>query len=93
MNPLQDQTDWLQHINRTLAAGAKGHLATKDNRGNPVLLEWESVDPVSPRLNEKIKEVRDILVETYTQIELQFTQQCPESVPNEFFLKSLAPLF
>jgi hypothetical protein len=94
MNQTQSPaSDWLLHANKTLFPGAKGQFTAKNQLGKEILLEWESVDPLSSRFNEKIKEVRDILVETYTQIELGFSQKFPEAIPNEFFLKSLAPLF
>lgn len=85
---------WLQDAHNTISQDkATGLLRTKDDVGNPILLVWEKVPTQSMRLNEIIKGVSDILVNTYTQLELQFAKQYPEKVASEFFLQSLAPLF
>ncbi|MCS5710634.1 GNAT family N-acetyltransferase [Candidatus Berkiella aquae] len=69
----------------------KDQFKVKNTLGKTVLLEWEYLEPDSPQFNQKIRSLSDILVHTYTQMELQFSQTYPQAVPNEFFLKSLAP--
>lgn len=66
---------------------------THDAFGNPIRLERQKIDGQSPELTQKIKNVSDILIQAYTQQELQFARMHPEAVPTEHFLKSLAPLF
>jgi ribosomal protein S18 acetylase RimI-like enzyme len=88
------QQTWTKHADNIISQDkATGLLRTKDEAGNPILLVWEKVPTQSERLNEIIKGVSDILVNTYTQIELQFAKQFPDKVATEFFLQSLAPMF
>jgi ribosomal protein S18 acetylase RimI-like enzyme len=70
-----------------------GTYKAQDNSGNLILLEWERIEGQPARLNECVKTMSNILVNTYTQMELQFARKFPEAIPNEFFLKSLAPEF
>lgn len=90
---MENQQTWLKDAHSITQAQATGLLRTKDDLGNPILLAWEKVPTQSARLNELIKGVSDILVHTYTQVELQFAKQFPDKVASEFFLQSLAPLF
>ncbi len=71
----------------------QGEFSSKDMLGNSIILEWEKIDSASPHLPEKIKSVSDVLIPTYTQMEMQFTRKHPEAVHQEHFLKSLEPLF
>lgn len=66
---------------------------TRDAQNNSIVLEYEEIAGVTLRLNEKIKNFSDILIPVYTQMEVEFAHQKPESVSNDFMLKSLAPLF
>lgn len=66
---------------------------THDAFNNPIRLEWERIEGKSPRLNEALKSVRDLLIQTYTQQELSFARKHPEAIPTEHFLKSLTPYF
>ena len=65
----------------------------KDTKGNSILLRWETIDGQNPEVTGKIRQVSDILIETYTQQELAFARKHPEAVKDEHFLKSLATLF
>lgn len=88
------QQTWIEHADSmTNQDKATGLLRTKDDVGNPILLVWEKVPTQSMRLNGIIKGVSDILVNTYTQMEVAFAKQFPERVGSEFFLASLAPMF
>lgn len=66
---------------------------TQDIYGNQIRLEWQKIDGQSPELTQKIKSVSDILIQTYTKQELRFARMNPEAIANDYFLKSLAPLF
>jgi len=88
------QHTWIEHAETAISQDkATGLLRTKDDAGNPILLVWEKVPTQSARLNEIVKGVSDILVNTYTQIELQFAKKFPEKIATEYFLQSLTPLF
>jgi GNAT superfamily N-acetyltransferase len=89
---MDNQSQWLLCIQEATASKL-GHFLTNDIAGTQVILEWERIDAQSPRLSEKIKNLHEILIETYTHQELQFAQKHPEAVPHEHFLKPLAPLF
>lgn len=96
MNHIQESSKnpskWVSTIRKTITPGMTGDFRGKDSSGIPVIIEWECVDPCSPRLSEKIKSLSESLVEAYTKIELQFAQKNPEEIKNEMFLKSLEPL-
>jgi len=70
-----------------------GELSAEDLLGSPILLEWETIDQQSPRLNEKIGALSDILAQIYTQQELLFAKKHPDTAANEYFLKPLAHFF
>ncbi len=84
--------EWLTFIHQTIPGSAGAFLA-QDAAGAPILLEWEKVEGKSPRLSEKVKEVSDILAHSYTKQELDFARKNPDAVPNEYFLKVIAPMF
>ena len=84
---------WLLQIQKVISSHPKGQFKANGNLGDPFIFEWEFVSPNSEIFNHRIKNASEILVHTYTQLELQFARKFPEAVPNEFFLKSLAPLF
>jgi ribosomal protein S18 acetylase RimI-like enzyme len=64
-----------------------------DAKRNPIILQWNTFDDKSPKLTQQIRNASDILIETYTQQELEFAHKHPEAVKDQHFLKSLAPLF
>ncbi len=64
---------------------------THDAFNNPIRLEWERIEGQSPRLNEALKSVNSLLIQAYTQQELNFTRKHPEAIADEYFLKPLAP--
>ena len=84
--------NWITSIKEALPAKS-GSFTTHDANGNPVIIEWEKIEGQSPRLTEKIKEVADILAYAYSKQEIEFARVHPEAVPNEYFLKAIAPLF
>ncbi|MBP9765606.1 hypothetical protein KBD08_04715, partial [Candidatus Babeliales bacterium] len=71
----------------------KGVFKTYDSLLNPITLQWELIDPASPRLNQAIAESSEILASTYTNMELQFAKKHPEAVSSEMFLKPIASMF
>lgn len=89
----QKSSEWLTHVREITALKKAGQFLAKDKFGAPIVLEWEIIDQQSPRLTEKIKSLSEILVQTYTQLEVQFARKFPDAVANEYFLKPLAPLF
>jgi ribosomal protein S18 acetylase RimI-like enzyme len=80
-------------INKAIAPNTSGTFYGHNTTGNPIILEWERIDPLASRFNEKIKGLSEILVQTYSQLELEFARKFPEVAPNEYFLTSLAHLF
>lgn len=70
-----------------------GTFSAQDSNGNPIILQWQIIDGKSEQLTQSIKKVSDILIQTYTQQELEFARKHPEAVKDEHFLKSLASLF
>ena len=62
-------------------------------KNNNIILHWEKMDGASPQLTQQIKNASDILIQTYTEQELEFARQHPQAIKDEYFLKSLAPLF
>jgi ribosomal protein S18 acetylase RimI-like enzyme len=83
---------WLTFIHQTMPTNA-GTFSAQDAKNASILVEWEKIEGKSPRLSEKVKEVSDILAQAYTKQELDFARKNPDAVPNEYFLKVLAPLF
>lgn len=63
-----------------------------DILNNPITFEYEEIRGQTDRLSEKIKSLSEILVPSYAQSEVEFARKKPEDVPNDFMLKSLAPL-
>lgn len=70
-----------------------GTFLTTDLNGKSIIFDWKKYEGNSPDLTHQIQKVSDILADTYTMQELQFTRIHPQAVPNEYFLKPLAPLF
>lgn len=85
-------SNWITRIKQTMYTN-KGTFQANDNLGNPITLQWELIDPTSPRLNQAIAENSEILVQMYTTMELQFAKKYPETVSSEMFLKPIAPMF
>ncbi len=88
----KSSADWINQLDATLTK-QHGTFTSMDAHGIPLMLEWEKVDPQSPRINEIIKEAAEILAYTYATMELQFARTYPELVATEMFLKPLSPLF
>lgn len=85
--------EWIKHIEQKFASKKVGQFSATDTLGESVLLEWEKIDPKSPKLAEKINSASDLLVPAYTQMEIQFARKFPEVLLNEMFLKDIAPMF
>ncbi|MCX5924121.1 MAG: hypothetical protein NTZ68_01730 [Candidatus Dependentiae bacterium] len=85
-------SDWIAHIKQSIYAD-KGTFQADDSLGNPITLEWELIDPTSPRLNQAIAQSSEVLVQMYTSMELQFAKKHPDTVGSEMFLKPIAPMF
>jgi ribosomal protein S18 acetylase RimI-like enzyme len=69
-----------------------GIFPATDTLHNPIILEWEEIQGNTDELAQKIKSLSDILTSSYAQTEVEFAHKMPELVPNDFMLKSLAPL-
>lgn len=82
--------NWLSVANIALATA--GSFQALDTAKNPIIHEWEKIDPKSPRLNDKIRELSDIFIAYYLPAEMEFIRKCPELVPQDFMLNSLAHL-
>src|SRR3990167_4042853 len=83
---------WQIYIKELFVSQTSGQFSTSDLTELPVVLEWEMIDPKSPRLTEKISALSHLLVPAYSNIEIAFAQQYPEEIANDMFLKSLEPL-
>jgi hypothetical protein len=79
--------NWTSKVKKTIV-GKRGVIKTPS-----VTLEWEGIEATSPLLTSRIRELSNILIDTYVPMELEFARQHPEAVPSEFFLKPLAELF
>lgn len=97
-NPMNDHntiqkinSDWITHIKKIMISD-NGQFTTTDNQKNSIILEWEFIDPSSPRLNQAIKDASEILTQMYATMELEFAKKYPETISSEMFLKPLAPL-
>lgn len=82
---------WITKYKKTIPS--QGIFSIQDNHGTSLVLEWETIQGKSPRLASKVKELHDILAEIYTPQEIEFAKKFPDLVPQEYFLKILAPLF
>jgi hypothetical protein len=83
---------WIKNINELFSKN-EGYFFSEDSSHKDWIIEWEKIESNSDRLNEKIKELSPLLINAYSNIELDFAKKFPESVKNEMFLKSLASLF
>lgn len=63
-----------------------------DLLNNPLIIEWQQMPGKTDELTQKILNLSDILAPSYAQTETEFARTKPEDVPNDFMLKSLAPL-
>lgn len=90
--PPKNPSEWIMSVKNMITPNMMGQFNGKDGAGRPIIVEWECIDPCSPRLSEKIKLLSGLLVEAYTKVELQFAQQNPDAIKNEMFLKSLESL-
>lgn len=82
-----------KNSNKTMINQNSGTFSVKDINGKPIVLQWNKIEGKSPELTQQIRDVKEILIETYTQQELEFAHKHPDAVKNEYFLKPLAPLF
>jgi GNAT superfamily N-acetyltransferase len=90
-NQNENSSPWLTECRNLVPS--KGIFLAQDDNGNTIELEWEKIDGKLPRLNEKIRSLRSILSEIYTDGEIRFARTFPDLVPQEYFLKTLTPFF
>lgn len=90
-NENTQSSDWIEYVNQVTIAH-RGTFMAKDGFDAPLILEWEKVDAVAPRLSAFIKEVSEILVLTYSSMELEFAKKHPEAISSDLFLKPLKPM-
>lgn len=84
---------WITRVNEEFASIKAGKFIAKNTAGESVSMVWEKIDPCSEKFTQVIQSCHEILAQTYTQVELKFAQKFPEIASQEYFLKSLAPLF
>lgn len=82
-------SNWSDETNEILASSKMGSFQSMGY----LTFTWEKIDSKTPQFSQKIKDLKDILVKTYTQMEVEFARGHPELVPSEMFLKSIASLF
>lgn len=91
---MKNQTDTTRIIQiETTLSTKNGQFLALDEHNNPLTLEWELIPGNAPRLTEKIRELSDIFVKTYTQQELEFARACPDEVQGaiQFFVTAQEP--
>lgn len=66
---------------------------TQDKLGRQISIEFEIIDPLSPKFSEKLALISDSLSRAYVPVEVQFARQFPESLSQDKFLNSLEPFF
>ena len=84
------ENEWLAHIKKTTSE--EGSLAVKDERGKPIIIEWQRADILSPGLSLFKRSICDLASEEIAPAELQFLQAHPEAASQELFLKACVPL-
>ena len=84
------KNEWLAHIKKTTVE--EGSLATKDEQGNPIVIEWKRADILSPNLAHFKSSICDLASKEIAPAELQFLRAYPEAAPQELFLKACVPL-
>jgi GNAT superfamily N-acetyltransferase len=65
----------------------------KDKMGNQIVIEFETVDLLSPQFAEKLKGISGFLSKAYVPVEAQFARKFPKELSQDRFLVSLEPLF
>lgn len=84
--------EWIIDANNIIASQTNKKFYAKDSCGSEIVIEWEQINAKSPKLSEKIKSLSQLLIDSYTKIELQFAKEHPECIKTEMFLSSLEPL-
>lgn len=84
------KNEWLAHIKKTTPE--EGSLATKDERGKSIVIEWQRADILSPNLAHFKSSICDLASKEIAPAELQFLRAYPEAAPHELFLKACVPL-
>lgn len=82
--------EWLAHIKRTTPE--KGVLATQDEQGNSILIDWKRADILSPHLAYFKKNTSELASEEIALAELEFLRAYPKASSQELFLKPCEPL-
>lgn len=88
----EQPTCWINDVNN-LFVKRQGYFTTQNVSGSDFVIEWENIAANSIRLNEKIRTFGHLLVNAYSNIEIEFAKKYPDLVKDEMFLKSLYPLF
>lgn len=82
--------EWLAHIKRTTPE--EGVLATQDQQGNSIFIDWKRADILSPHLAYFKKNTSDLASEEIAFAEMEFLRAYPEAASQELFLKACEPL-
>lgn len=83
---------WINDVNNIFVQ-TDGYFNTQNSSGVDFVIEWEKIEANSMKLNEKVRTMSHLLVNAYSNIEIEFARKYPDLVKDEMFLKSLAPLF
>ncbi len=84
---------WVTALRSRAQLQQSGHFTALDGEHNPLVIEWNITDILSPDLAAFKKEVCEIAAHTHAASEVQFLQAHPEAVSQDPFLKSCEPLF
>lgn len=88
---LESTCQWISHVRETVSQ--KGQFMAHDDTGCPITVEWTMYNSASAEFNQAIRQISEILTQTYTRQEVEFARKYPEAVSDQMFLKSVAPLF
>lgn len=88
----QKPRGWLEQVDKEIGS-KRGQFTAQDDLGKQILLEWEKVDPRSPRAKEIVQGVTDVLIPTYTRIFIEFIQQHPQEASKIPISKVFKPFF
>lgn len=66
---------------------------TQDKMGKEILVEFKTIDPLSPEFSEKLNSASDSLSRAYVPVEVQFARKFSDCLSKDKFLHSIEPFF
>ncbi len=87
----QKSSEWLLHVKQATATKKTGQFTAQDKSGAPVILEWTVTDVRSSNFSVLQKNICNIVVAAFAQVEIQFLKVHPEE--HDAYCQSFEPLF